>query len=90
MPTPGEHKTVQAWIFAYAQEIGWTIVSRVEAERRRVFDLASSPEGRATNRILLKEHEVKREPLQLQDLLRPLFYELMTAKIRIYKLENGA
>ena len=27
-PSPGEHKTVQARILAYAQEIGWTYVSR--------------------------------------------------------------
>ena len=38
MPTPGEHKTVQARILAYAQEIGWTYVPRAEAERRRGFD----------------------------------------------------
>jgi type I restriction enzyme R subunit len=38
MPTPGEHKTVQARILAYAQEIGWTYVSRSEAESRRGFD----------------------------------------------------
>src|SRR5438093_5365285 len=35
---PGEHKTVQARIIAYAQEIGWTYVPRGEAERRRGFD----------------------------------------------------
>ena len=35
MPTPGEHKTVQARILAYAQEMGWTYVPRDEAERRR-------------------------------------------------------
>ncbi len=35
---PGEHKTVQARILAYAQEIGWTFVPRGEAEQRRVFD----------------------------------------------------
>ncbi len=28
MPTPGEYKTVQARILAYAQEIGWTYVPR--------------------------------------------------------------
>ena len=38
MPTPGEHKTVQARILAYAEAIGWTIVSREEAERRRGFE----------------------------------------------------
>src|SRR5262245_42857247 len=40
MPTPGEYKTVQARILAYAQEIGWTYVPRAEAERRRGFDHA--------------------------------------------------
>jgi type I restriction enzyme R subunit len=35
MPKPGEHKTVQARILKYAQDIGWTFVSRTEAERRR-------------------------------------------------------
>jgi len=35
---PGEHKTVQARILAYAQEIGWTYVPRGEAEKRRGFD----------------------------------------------------
>lgn len=37
MSTPGEHKTVQARILAYAETIGWTMVSREEAERRRGF-----------------------------------------------------
>jgi len=31
---PGEHKTVQARILAYAQEIGWFFVSREQAEQR--------------------------------------------------------
>lgn len=35
---PGEHKTVQARILKYAQEIGWTFVTRDEAEARRGFD----------------------------------------------------
>ena len=48
MPTPGEHKTVQARILAYAQEIGWTYVSRAEAEARRGFDPdGATPEDRA-------------------------------------------
>ena len=37
MPKPTEHKTVQARILAYAQEIGWTFVPRTEAENRRGF-----------------------------------------------------
>lgn len=32
---PGEHKTVQARILAYAESAGWTLVSRKEAEQRR-------------------------------------------------------
>jgi type I restriction enzyme, R subunit len=48
MPSPGEHKTVHARILVYAQEIGWTLVSRDEAERRRGFDPdALTPEERA-------------------------------------------
>lgn len=35
MPKPSEHKTVQARILKYAEEIGWTYVPRVEAEQRR-------------------------------------------------------
>jgi type I restriction enzyme R subunit len=38
MPAPGERKTVQGRILRYAQEIGWTYVPRVEAEKRRGFD----------------------------------------------------
>ena len=38
MPTPSEHKTVQARILEYAQGIGWTFVPRDEAEQRRGFD----------------------------------------------------
>lgn len=52
MPAPGEHKTVQARILAYAQEIGWTVVSREEAERRRGFDPEVPPAERAKNRPL--------------------------------------
>jgi type I restriction enzyme R subunit len=35
MPTPSEHKTVQSRILAYAQAIGWIVVPREEAEKRR-------------------------------------------------------
>lgn len=53
MPSPGEHKTVQARILAYAQEIGWTYVSREEAERRRGFDReAATPEEQARHASL--------------------------------------
>ena len=52
MSKPSEHKTVQARILAYAQEIGWTIVSREEAEQRRGFDPEVPPAERARNRSL--------------------------------------
>lgn len=47
MPTPGEHKTVQARILTYAQEIGWTYVSRSQAEARRGFSADGKPQERA-------------------------------------------
>jgi len=48
MPAPTEHKTVQARILGYAQEIGWTYVPRAEAEARRGFDPdGATPEDRA-------------------------------------------
>lgn len=44
MPTPGEHKTVQARILTYAQEIGWSYVSRSDAEARRGFAADGKPQ----------------------------------------------
>jgi hypothetical protein len=35
MSKPSEHKTVPARILEYAQAIGWSMVSREEAEKRR-------------------------------------------------------
>lgn len=52
MPTPGEHKTVQARILTYAETIGWTFVPREEAEQRRGFDPDVPPADRARNRSL--------------------------------------
>lgn len=52
MPTPGEHNTVQARILGYAAAIGWTFVSREEAEQRRGFDPEVPPADRAKNRSL--------------------------------------
>ncbi len=48
MATPSEHKTVQARILKYAQEIGWKYVSRGDAEARRGFDPdGATPQERA-------------------------------------------
>jgi type I restriction enzyme R subunit len=53
MPKPGEHKTVQARILQYAQDIGWSYVSRNESEKRRGFDLSGvSPQEKARNASL--------------------------------------
>ncbi len=50
MAKPTEHKSVQARILKYANEIGWTIVSQGEAESRRNFDTsAASPREKAKN-----------------------------------------
>jgi type I restriction enzyme R subunit len=50
MTKPTEHKSVQNRILQYANEIGWTIVSQSEAERRRGFDAsAASPREKAKN-----------------------------------------
>ena len=49
---PGEHKTVQARILAYAENVGWTLVSREEAEQRRGFDPDVPTADRAKNRSL--------------------------------------
>ena len=46
MPAPSEHKTVQARILQYAQEIGWTHVPFAETKTRRCFDPdRTMPEG---------------------------------------------
>ena len=52
MPTPSEHKTVQARILEYAEAIGWTVVSREESEQQRGFDPDTPPKDRTKNRSL--------------------------------------
>ncbi len=50
MPQPTEHKSVQARILKYAEEIGWRFVSRSKAEERRGFDATGVyPRERAKN-----------------------------------------
>ena len=52
---PGEHKTVQARILEYAGGIGWTLVSREEAEKRRGFDSEAGP--KELNKYILRQHQ---------------------------------
>jgi type I restriction enzyme R subunit len=78
MPTPGEHKTVQARILAYAEAIGWTIVSREEAERRRGFE-PSSPSGLRRSGPEVPPADRARN--------RSLFFDdLLDAKVREFNL----
>lgn len=50
MAKPSEHKSVQARILKYAQEIGWRFVSQSEAESKREFDRSGiSPREKAKN-----------------------------------------
>ncbi|MBX2968217.1 MAG: HsdR family type I site-specific deoxyribonuclease [Cyclobacteriaceae bacterium] len=50
MAKPTEHKSVQARILKYAEEIGWSIVTQQESERRRGFETSgASPRERAKN-----------------------------------------
>ncbi len=65
---PGEHKTVQTRILKYAQEIGWTFVSRPRAEERRAgFPTRQSRQDAGKN---------ARAPLSL------FFDDLLDAKVR--------
>lgn len=50
MSTPNENKSVQSRILKYADDIGWSVVSRSDAETRRGFDASkSTPRERAIN-----------------------------------------
>jgi len=50
MPKPTEHKSVQARILQYAQDIGWRFVTQAQAETRRGFDpTGASPREKAKN-----------------------------------------
>ncbi|HUF08380.1 MAG TPA: type I restriction endonuclease, partial [Rhodothermales bacterium] len=69
MPKPGEHKTVQSRILEYAGDVGWTVVSREEAERRRDFD-PSSPSGlRGTSHEAAPKGQARNASLFFDDLL---------------------
>jgi type I restriction enzyme R subunit len=73
MSTPGEYKTVQARILAYAQEIGWTIVTREEAEKRRAGFPTRRGEAQGGQEC---PPSVVRAPLSL------FFDDLLDAKVR--------
>lgn len=65
MPKPGEHKTVQARILEYAQNIGWRFVPRAEAEQRRGFDSSHTlPSEQARHASLLFDDLLYRQACQ--------------------------
>src|SRR5210317_2196318 len=76
MSKPGEHKTVQARILAYAQEIGWSFVSREEAEQRRGFE-PSSPSG-------LRRSGPNMPPADRAKNRSLFFDDLLDAKVRTF------
>ena len=76
MPSPGEHKTVQARILTYAQDIGWVYVPREEAERRRGFDRDAAT----------SEEQARHASLFFSDLLHAKVREFNPK----YKEEEGA
>lgn len=89
MPTPGEHKTVQARTLGYAEAIGWTIVSRKEAEQRRNFGpqitqiSTDSDSGKSNPRPSAKSAD--RQFSDGKGL--PLFFDnLLDAKLREFNL----
>ena len=60
MPTPGEHKAVQARILEYAEAIGWTLVSQKAVFVSRLRR-AKVSYRRCLNR---KEHKDRKEDLE--------------------------
>ena len=58
MPKSSEHKTVQARILKYADQIGWTFVPREKAEKRRGFDPEASPKDRSKGASLFFDNQL--------------------------------
>jgi type I restriction enzyme R subunit len=67
MPAPGEHKTVQARILKYAQEIGWKYVPCEEVARRRRFLPHPNPLPEDGAREMM-EHQLMTAQIRVHDL----------------------
>ena len=79
MPTPTEHKTVQARILKYAESIGWTFVPREQAEQRRGGTPASSPLSLFFDALLdAKVREFNPRYTEAEDTLLSQFRHLRT------------
>lgn len=81
MSTPTEHKTVQARILAYAEEIGWTFVPREEAEQRRGFDPPAPKGSGGTSLDNVKENRARNRSI--------FFDDLLDAKVREFNPRYG-
>jgi type I restriction enzyme R subunit len=85
MSKPSEHKTVQARILAYAKAIGWTIVCREEAERRRGFSPQMAQiftDAESANSNLRESAKSADHRFSDGKGLSPFFDDLLDAKVR--------
>jgi type I restriction enzyme R subunit len=82
MPTPGEHKTVQPRILGYAEAIGWTFVSREEAEQRRGFEPQMGADAEPGQKHLRKSASSAVKQLSNGEGLSLFFDDLLDAKVR--------
>ena len=99
MAKPTEHKTVQARIFSYAQEIGWTYVPREEAERRRRFLPHPNPIPEDGAREMMEHRlmtaQIRVHYLDLDEFLALVAREILLQPVREFgnslspKVSNG-
>ena len=80
MPAPGEHKTVQARILKYAQEIGWKYVPCEEVARRRRFLPHPNPLPEDGAREMM-EHQLMTAQIRVHDLDLDEFLALVAREI---------
>jgi type I restriction enzyme R subunit len=71
MPTTGEYKTVHSRRLIYAQEIGWTYVTRAEVERRRGFstDGGNIRDRRRTTSLFLRTYCIRKSRNLIQAIM---------------------
>ena len=78
MPSPREHKTVQASILAYGQEIGWRFVPHAEA--RRGFDPDGATPGEHERREIVTVLDAVTRAIPVQHTKRRLLEALFTRR----------
>lgn len=83
MPTPGEHKTVQALGLAYAEAEG-ALLEQFPPPPKGYGGTGRESVEHLRNRGKFFDHEEKRD--HFQDLFCTLHHELMTAKTHVHAL----